>query len=310
MRSPLAHVSFWYTALGAPVDERLAAYPFAEGGDDARARALARQLRETPPNTRRPLLEVLRARASAVPFSAIHPSWLEPLLAGYPPQCRLWALGSLPASLKERLDEDRAQGDPALLASRAPAWWPAWFAADVKRRLGYPDPDPWAGDGPELPGRLWERSEAELTRLLAVHGTRGFVSGLRRLPRAEAQQWMWRLPPQCQGVAQETVERGLIVDDPFWPEIFKALEAEFPALEARLFRAALADWLRAGAQQGQDPALRRLAFRLPRRWGEWMLEALESRPAWIDMPVRPSLEAWSDALAGAMAGPPPREARA
>ena len=34
MRSPLAHVSFWYTALGAPVDERLAAYPFAEGGDD------------------------------------------------------------------------------------------------------------------------------------------------------------------------------------------------------------------------------------------------------------------------------------
>jgi len=41
-----------------------------------------------------------------------------------------------------------------------------------------------------------------------------------------------------------------------------------------------------------------------------MLKALEARPAWIEMPVRPSLEAWSDALAGAMAGPPPREARA
>jgi hypothetical protein len=296
MPSALSHVAFWYTALGAPGQSLPARSPLAPEAEDRRAQELARRLRQTPPERRGPLVEVLRARAALLPWSQIHPSWLEPIFLTLPPQWRLWALAALPPELRERLDEDRSSGDSAILAPRAPSWWPAFFSAHVKHALAYPELEPWASEGEELPGRLWEWPEGELTRLLAVHGTRGFVSALRSMDRAEAQQWMWRLPPQCQPLAQETVTRSLFYEDPFWAVIFRALEAEFPALEARIFRAALADWLRAGRQQGCEPALRRLAFRLPRRWGEWMLARLDTAPEWMEMPVVPSLAEWARAL--------------
>jgi hypothetical protein len=298
MYSPFAHLSFWYAALGSPGAPPPAAYPFGDpDAEDAPVRGFASRLRETPAASRGPLLSVLRAQASVLPWSAIHPSWLEPILAEYPAQWRLWALALLPGPLRARLEEDRAQGPSALLAGRAPSWWAAFFADDVRRRLDYPDLVPWLGATGGLPGSLWERSDTELARLLAVHGTRGFVSAVRRLPRGEAQTLLWHLPAQCQSVAQEAVTRRLFSDDPFWPEILEGLAGEFPALEARLFRMALADWLRVGFQRGQGRTLRRLAFRLPRRWGEWMLRAAEERPDWLERPVLPSLEAWDEAFA-------------
>jgi hypothetical protein len=59
---------------------------------------------------------------------------------------------------------------------------------------------------------------------------------------------------------------------------------------------ALADWARVGTQAGQELHLRRLAFRLPRHWGEWLLRQVESRPAWLSLPVQPDIEAWRQAL--------------
>jgi hypothetical protein len=59
---------------------------------------------------------------------------------------------------------------------------------------------------------------------------------------------------------------------------------------------ALADWLRVGLQRGQERSLRRLAFRLPRRWGEWMLRVMDERPDWLGRPVLPSGEAWDASL--------------
>jgi hypothetical protein len=114
---------------------------------------------------------------------------------------------------------------------------------------------------------------------------------------------MWRLPIMCQAVAQETVQKRIWSDDPFWPAVFDGLATEFPDVEARVFRIALADWLRAGVAQGQERSLRRLAFRLPRRWGEWMLRELAARPEWLLRPVTPSLEAWRLALARDLAPP-------
>jgi len=307
MYSPFAHLSFWYTAVGAPLDRRPSAYPFAPAdGDETDARSMALQLRETPVEQQRPLLRVLAGKASLLPWSALHPTWLEEVVASCGPQWRLWALEGLPPDQRSRLQADRHEAEsPALLAGEPPRWWAAFFAAHVKRTLAYPDATPWEPSaGPEaVPGCLWERDERELTRLLAIHGTRGFVSAVRHLPRAEAQQWMWSLPAQCQGVAQETVQKRLWSDDPFWPEIFGALAEEFPEVEARLFRIALGDWLRAGLAQGQELSLRRLAFKLPRRWGEWMQRQIETRPAWIERALLPSLEAWRKALARLVASP-------
>jgi hypothetical protein len=304
MYSPFAHLSFWYTALGAPPDRAPAAYPFAPAGsDETDARSMALQLREAPEVQQRPLLRVLTGKASLLPWSALHPSWLEDVIASCGPQWRVWALEGLPSELRARLQLDRHEAaSPALLAGDPPRWWLSWFAAHVKRTLGYPDTTPWERSaGPEaVPGCLWEKDERELTRLLAIHGTRGFVSAARRLPREEAQKWLWSLPAQCQTVAQETVQKKLWTDDPFWPEIVGQLAPEFPEVEARLFRIALADWLRAGLAQGQELSLRRLAFRLPRRWGEWMLHQIDTRPAWIERPVQPSVAAWRAALAAIM----------
>ncbi len=295
MYSPFAHLSFWYAALGA--SSVPPGYPFADPQTkDEPIRGFAARLRQAPPASRAPLMSVLRGQSSVLPWSAIHPSWLEPILAGYPAQWRLWALALLPGPLRARLEEDRGEGPSTLLAGRAPSWWPAFFTSDVRGRLAYPDLLPWPDASAGLPGALWERSDVDFARLLAVWGTRGIVSAAWRLPRAKAQELLWQLPAQCQAVAQETASKRLWNDDPFWPEILERLAEEHPELEARLFRMALADWLRVGLQRGQEPSLRRLAFRLPRRWGEWMLRTADERPDWLSRPVLPSAEAWDEGL--------------
>ena len=299
MYSPFAHVSFWYAALATEPSSRPARYPFGGDQHDGAARRAAERLREQPPDLRKSLLRMLYGKASLLPWSALHHTWLQGILAACRPQWRLWALASLPQPLQAALQNEQPEQErAALIEVRPPGWWAPWFSAHVKRQLGYPDLPPWeklSGAG-GLPGNLWERDESELTRLLAIHGTQGFVSSVRRLPRAEAQRWLWQLPAQCQQVANETVQERKWMDDPFWPVIFRELEAEFPEIESRLFRIALADWMRAGLQQGQEPHLRRLAYRLPRRWGEWMLRLLEARPSWLAMPIEPGLEAWRQRL--------------
>ena len=295
MYSPFAHLAFWYAALGAA--SAPPAYPFAGPEvEDEPARRFAARLRQAPPASRAPLMSVLRGQSSILPWSAIHPSWLEPILASYPAQWRLWALAILPGPVRARLEEDRGEGPSTLLAGRAPSWWQAFFSSEVRDRLGYPDRLPWPDPSALLPGALWERSDVDFARLLAVWGTRGIVSAVWRMPRAKAQGVLWQLPAQCQAVAQETASRRLWNDDPFWPEILERLAGEHPELEARLFRMALADWLRVGLQRGQEPGLRRLAYRLPRRWGEWMLHTMDERPDWLGRPVLPSVEAWDASL--------------
>jgi hypothetical protein len=307
MYSPFGHVAFWYAALAQPPGRAPRAYPFAAAGgaqDDERARRMARRLREQPPALRGPLLSALSGRASVLPWTALHPSWLEEVLEGCGPRWRPWALDVLPRPLRGRLQRDEAENSdeegPARLEDRAPAWWASWFSSRVKARLRYPDLPPWerAAGAAGLPGTLWEREEGELIRLLALHGTRGLVSALRRLPREEAQRWIWQLPAECQPVANETIRRRHWLDDPFWPAILEALGPEFPELESRLFRMALADWARAGMQAGQELHLRRLAFRLPRHWGEWLLRQVESGPAWLSLPVQPDIETWRQRLQG------------
>jgi hypothetical protein len=68
----------------------------------------------------------------------------------------------------------------------------------------------------------------------------------------------------------------------------------------RLFRMALADLVRCGLQQDQEPHLRRLAYRLPRRWGAWLLEQIEELPEWTTLEPQPSLEAWKQDLWGVL----------
>lgn len=306
MQSPFARLAFCYAAPGEA--DASAPYPFdRDEARDAAARDLAQRLREAEEEQRAPLLRVLQAQAAVLPWAAVHPSWLEDVLADCRPQWRMWALHVMPAPLRERLQADRPEAQGAdLLDAQPPAWWVDWFTAQVKRRLAYPDLDPWDRQtaSEALPGSLWEHDEKEITRALALHGTRGFVSAVRQLPREEAQQWMWRLPAQCQAAAQETVEARRWSEDPFWSAAFAALAEEFPDVESRLFRLALADWLRAGVEGGQGPRLRRLAFRLPRRWGEWMLRELQARPEWLSRPVLPSLDAWRQILADDLGLPP------
>jgi hypothetical protein len=298
--SPFAHLSFWHAASSLPL-EPPPSYPFAAPGteaSDAAARRLAAQLAASGPEARRELLGVLHGRSALLPWGSLHPSWLADILADVPPSWRGWALGTLPGALREKLAEESASsgsGGPEPAGVPPPSWWRGWFTAHVKARLGYPDLAPWPVSS-ELPGSLWEREEAELNRLLAVWGTRGFISAVRALPRAEAQRWIWALPPACHAVADDTVRGRRWSDDPFWPEAFASLAREFPQVEARLIRMALADLLRAGVQQKQESELRRLALRLPRRWGTWVLVELAARPRWLELPVLPSIAAWREAL--------------
>jgi hypothetical protein len=286
--SASSRVSFWYAACVA--GDRPEGYPFApaDAEADVAARHVAAQLAEMPREARAPLLGVLHERSSRLPWSALHPDWVEPLLAELPPAWRAWGLACLPPPVRAEMGGEEA-GAP-------PRWWAEWFERDARQRLRYPELPPWERAG-VLPGSLWERDHKELVRLLARHGTRGFVSAVRRLGRDEAQRWLWQLPAACQAEATAVASTRAWSDDPFWLEVFRALGAEAPSAETRIFRLALADWARAGLQGGQEGGTRRLAFRLPRAWGEWLLRQLDLRPSWLARPVEGGLEAWRGALA-------------
>jgi hypothetical protein len=283
--SASARVSFWYAAYAA--GQRPDGYPFAppDGESDAAARHVAAQLLEMPRGARASLLAVLHERSARLPWSALHSDWVEGLLVDFPPAWRAWALACLPPPLRDEMGGDVAAAAPP------PRWWAEWFERDARRRLLYPELPPWERAA-LLPGSLWERDLRDLSRLLARHGTRGFVSVVRRLPRDEAQRWLWQLPEACQAEATAVASARAWSDDPFWPEAFRALDGEASTAEARIFRLALADWARAGVQGGQEAGMRRLAFRLPRAWGEWLLRQLDLRPAWLARPVEGDLERW------------------
>lgn len=287
MRSASAQVSFWYAALAAGEDP--GRDPFGDPDSEAAARHVAAQLLDMPREARGSLLAVLHERSARLPWSALHPDWARALLDELPPRQRGWALACLPSPLRAEL------GGPDSPADAPPRWWAEWFEADAGRRLRYPELPPWE-KGTLLPGSLWERDSRELVRLLARHGTRGFVSAVRRLPRDEAQRWLWQLPEACQAEATAVAAARAWSDDPFWPEAFRALEDEAPAPEARIFRLALADWARAGLQGGQDALLRRLAFHLPQAWGEWLLRQVAVRPSWLETRVAGGLDAWRSEL--------------
>lgn len=293
MYSPFAHLAFWHAAASSSADPP-DVYPFAPPGSEANdtaARHLAAQLQAREPEARQELLAVLHGRSALLPWLSLHPSWLEDILADAPEAWRGWALAVLPATLRPPLLKDKASpGD-----TPPPPWWPAWFTGHVKQRLGYPDPPPWP-TSPDPPGSLRDVDEATLHGLLRIWGTRGLLSALRTRPRAEAQQWLWALPSDCRPVADQTVQERRLSEDPFWAEVFTALASDPSVAEACLTRLALADLMRAGGQLRQEIELRRLAFRLPRELGGWMLVELAARPGWLDHPVQPSLEAWRESL--------------
>jgi hypothetical protein len=299
--NPLRDLAFSYAArkvgTGLPVE-----LPGRSGPPDAytqRVCRMAEQIHGMAPAAQAQVLRILRLKSATVPWSALHPSWLGALMEAWPASWRLWALESLPPGLRGRLQKmfDPPEA-PVIVVGTAPSWWNPWFGTYVKTRLDYPDLPPWekASLLERLPGSLWELDDRDVVVILRFYGTWGLVNCLRKLPRSEAQQLIWRLPVDLQGVAMELAQARKWSDDPFWPAIYAEL-TEAPAdLETCLARMGLADWVRAGLQQEQDVLLRRLAYRLPRSLGQWLLRQMEARPAWVNLPLTPDPERWRQPL--------------
>lgn len=315
MDSPIARFSFWYAALtsvGSADAGRMVPPGSLPIAWDKPARRMAENVAVMDAAVRRQLLEILRAKADAAPWSAIDASWMKSIVRDWPPQWKLWALDSLPASAREQLqrslnptkrgaagggDKGRSPQSAVVAEGHMPDWWPAWFARHVKKALDYPDLPPWVKHSEVgLPGSLWERDSQELLLIMRLHGTSGLVACLRHMPRPEGQQLIWQLPADFQTEATEVVQAKKWTDDPFWPQIFGELTHLAPVLGDRLQWMALADWVRAGMQQEQTPYLERLAYRLPRKYGKWMLQQMAARPEWTSLAVQPSIESWRQKL--------------
>lgn len=309
MYSPAGQLSFWYASIKTkPAVELNPLESPPQESDARRARHMAEQIAGMGPEMQRQLLRILRGKTAAIPWRSIHPSWIRSLIREWPAQWRLWALESLPSDARDLLQKSIqasshgrpqtkpfAQHRPVFLDGHVPVWWPAWFGSAVKRALRYPDLPPW-GKPTDLPGSLWQEDSHDLLLILRLHGTSGLVACLKKLPRTEGQQLIWQLPSDYQSVATEVVQAKKWLDDPFWPAIFNELGALFPVLADRLVFMAMADWIRCGRQQGQDAIMRRLVFRLPRKYGKWMLQQLDSSPEWANTPVQPSVDFWKQKL--------------
>jgi len=300
--NPLTDLALWYAAFktGVPASPALLARPTGSEAYTQRVRRMAEQVHGMAPAAQAQILRILRLKSATVPWSALHPSWLGALMQDWPAPWRLWTLESLPPNLRGRLQKVLAPPEtPVIIAGPAPSWWGPWLSAYVKAWLDYPDLPPWekASFIEQLPGSLWEADDRDVVVILRLYGTWGLVNCLRKLPRSEAQQLIWRLPVDLQGVAMELAQARKWSEDPFWPSIYAELNGSQAALEAVLIWMALADWVRAGLQAEQEILLRRLAYRLPRNLGEWLLQQMRDRPPWTALPVRPDPAHWRRQLA-------------
>ncbi len=302
MMNPLTDLAFVYAALKVRSDVRTGT-PFQSGSSEAyaqRARRMAEQIYGMAPAAQAQILRILRLKSATVPWSAIHPSWLGALLQNWPAPWRLWTLESLPPNLRGRLQKMFPPPEtPVIIYGSVPSWWGPWLSMYVKARLDYPDLPPWekASFVEQLPGSLWEADDRDVIVILRFYGTWGLVNCLRKLPRSEAQALIWRLPVDLQGVAMELAQARKWSDDPFWPTIYAELSESQASLEAVLIWMGLADWIRAGLQEEQEILLRRLAYRLPRNLGEWLLRQMRDRPPWSALPVQPDPAHWRQQLA-------------
>ncbi len=300
--NPLTDLASWYAFFKteARVPPGLSSRPAGSEAYTQRVRRMAEQIHGMAPAAQAQVLRILRLKSATVPWSAIHPSWLGALLQDWPASWRLWTLESLPPDLRGRLQKMFAPPEtPVIIYGSVPSWWGPWLSAYVKARLNYPDLPPWERtplvEG--LPGSLWEVDDRDVLVILRFYGTWGLVNCLRKMSRSEAQRLVWRLPVDLQGVAMEFAQARKWSDDPFWPAIYAELSESQESLESCLIWMGLADWVRAGLQQEQEVLLRRLAYRLPRNLGEWLLRQMDVRPPWTALPVQPDPDHWRQPLA-------------
>ena len=211
MYSPFAHLSFWYSALGAPPDRAPPRIPSPRRDPTRRTRAAWRC--SSGDSRRAAASAPARPRREGLPPSLVR---APPDLAGRgrgllrPPMAALGPGGDARGSARETAGgPSQARPRRSSRATRR-ARWVAWFTAHVKQTLAYPDPTPWersagTGGGAGLPLAA-RRARADA----AARGPRHARVRLRRPPPAprEAQQWLWGLPAHCQPVAQETVEKS------------------------------------------------------------------------------------------------------
>ncbi len=298
--SPLSHISFAFAELKAG-KEAGSLTPIFSGppteADTRRAHHMAEQLQKMEPDVQRRLFMLLGMRASTIPWRAIHPSWLIYLMRSWPAQWRLWALETLPQETRARAQKS-SPTTVTILNGRTPAWWPMWLSECAKNKFKYPEVSPWK-KGPtesDLPSSLWEFDDSDVITLLRAHGTFGIVSCMRKLPRADAQQLMWQLPEDIQSVAADIVKMKKWVDDSFWLIIYEEMRTAHPVLQDLLLWIGLSDWLRCGIQDLQAVNFKRLAYRLPRTLGRWILQKIDTPPTWAALPVLPSIEGWKKQL--------------
>ncbi len=255
-----------------------------------------RHFRSMPVELRNQLLHILRMKSSTLPWTAIHSSWLYTLLSPMPPVCAIWSLETLPSRVRETLYTEFSElrttpGGPP------PAWWTRWLAWWLRRCMDYPELPPW--DHPEpprhLPGAFWQKDAAWTLRILHRYGLVRWLQRLRYLPREEAQRQIWALPPDLARAALQLADEKPWLEDDFWPDIGSALSLDTLPIEKQMVRIAIADWVRAGCQLGQDATLLRLAYRLPREIGQWVRADLTA--PWRNTPIRPDPVTWQQRLA-------------
>ena len=213
------------------------------------------------PESRRRLFHWMRHRLETLPWHAIHPTWLLPLIRSWPAPWPAWVCAWVPESLRSFLMRaipvDEASIPPP---TSIPPFWKRWMVTYLRRRLGYPDPWPWERPTPDacMPGSLWVLDSTSLMDLLRLHGALGPTTWSR---------------------------------DPLWTVAFRELVTCASSSERLTCALALADWVRCAIHRCQVDSLRRLLLRLPRPIGILGIRWLHRPPPWTLLPV-PDPEAW------------------
>jgi hypothetical protein len=257
------------------------------------------------PEHRAAFLDLAARELAAFPFERVHPGWLARHL---PADVCLqhWALQTAPAAQRAELVRLRpVDGRPERAGSLVeptgpPAWFAAWWSAELRTRLGWPDPLPWQREDPHPLARLGRLGEEPTLAALDAIGARVVAAAIHQESPQQLVASLFAFPETVrQRLVALVRERGF-PPEVWWGPRWLGVEGTAPERLRRLALAELAAIARCADRRADG---RRLALALPPELGEHLIADLDDQALVLAEPLAERLAKLEGDLAVVAAAP-------
>lgn len=229
------------------------------------------------PEHRAAFLDLTQRELGGFPFERLHVGWIARHLPA-DPCLQQWAIQSAPPKQRSELvrlrpTDGRPERARSLVESTGPpSWFAAWWCAELRARLGWPDELPWHREDPFVLARLGRLSEPAALAALDAIGSRVVAAAIHQESPQQLVATLFGFPePVRQRLVALVRERGFPPEG-WWGPRWRTLGGTLPQRLRCLALTELATVARAASRRADG---RRLALALPPELGEPLLADLE-----------------------------------